>query len=163
VEAARVSGEGRVRIILVEVLPNLVPIVAASFLFTALYAIGAYVAIAFLGLAGSPTSSPPGLWHWGDVLRAGFANNAVRGGWGRASSRSSRSGGFAWTTATATRRSTPSSTATWCFGGAACWVSPARAAAARQPWRWPPFACFAPLESSRAERCCFTPGRPAET
>src|SRR2546425_6872259 len=81
VEAARVSGEGRLRIIVVEVLPNLVPIVAASFLFTTLYAIYAYVAIAFLGLAGSPTSSPPGLWNWGDMLREGFANNAIRGGW----------------------------------------------------------------------------------
>ena len=81
VEAARVTGEGSVRIILVEVLPNLIPIVAASFLFTTLYAIGAYVAIAFLGLAGSPTSSPPGLWNWGEMLRQGFANNAVRGGW----------------------------------------------------------------------------------
>jgi len=39
------------------------------------------VAIAFLGLAGSPTSSPPGLWNWGEMLREGFANNAVRGGW----------------------------------------------------------------------------------
>jgi peptide/nickel transport system permease protein len=81
VEAARVSGEGRLRIILVEVLPNLVPIVAASFLFTTLTAIGAYVAIAFLGLAGSPTSFPPGLWNWGEMLREGFANNAVRSGW----------------------------------------------------------------------------------
>src|SRR6266852_4038997 len=81
VEAARVSGEGPLRIILVEVLPNLIPIVAASFLFTALSAIGAYVAIAFLGLAGSPTSSPPGLWNWGEMLREGFANNAIRGGW----------------------------------------------------------------------------------
>jgi len=81
VEAARVTGEGPVRIILVEVLPNLIPIVAASFLFTTLYAIGAYVAIAFLGLAGSPSSSPPGLWNWGEMLRQGFANNAVRGGW----------------------------------------------------------------------------------
>ena len=81
VEAARVSGEGRLRIILSEVLPNLIPIVAASFLFTTLYAIYAYVAIAFLGLAGSPTSSPAGLWNWGDMLREGFANNAIRGGW----------------------------------------------------------------------------------
>jgi peptide/nickel transport system ATP-binding protein/peptide/nickel transport system permease protein len=81
VEAARVSGEGRSRIILVEVLPNLIPIVAASFLFTSLSAIGAYVVIAFLGLAGSPTSSPPGLWNWGEMLREGFANNAVRSGW----------------------------------------------------------------------------------
>src|ERR1700733_1419167 len=81
VEAARVSGEGWVRIILVEILPNLIPIVAASFLFTTLYAIGAYVAIAFLGLAGAPTSSPPGLWNWGEMLRETFANDAVRGGW----------------------------------------------------------------------------------
>ncbi len=81
VEAARVSGESRTRIILVEVLPNLIPIVAASFLFTTLAAIGAYVAISFLGLAGSPTGSPPGLWNWGEMLREGFANNAVRGGW----------------------------------------------------------------------------------
>jgi peptide/nickel transport system permease protein len=81
VEAARVSGEGRLRIILVEVLPNLVPIVAASFLFTTLSAIGAYIAIAFLGLAGSPTADPPGLWNWGEMLREGFANNAVRSGW----------------------------------------------------------------------------------
>src|SRR5713226_1376372 len=81
VEAARVSGEGRLRIILVEVLPNLIPIVAASFLFTSLAAISAYIVIAFLGLAGSPTSSPPGLWNWGEMLREGFANNAVRSGW----------------------------------------------------------------------------------
>src|SRR5260370_143509 len=81
VEAARVSGEGRVRIILVEVLPNLVPIVAASFLFTTLSAIGAYVALAFLGLAGSPTADPPRLWNWGELLREGFANNALRSGW----------------------------------------------------------------------------------
>ena len=81
VEAARVTGEGSLRIILAEVLPNLLPIVAASFLFTTLYAIYAYVAIAFLGLAGSPTSNPPGLWNWGDMLREGFANNAIRGGW----------------------------------------------------------------------------------
>src|SRR3981081_82051 len=81
VEAARVSGEGRLRIILVEVLPNLIPIVAASFLFTSLTAISAYIVIAFLGLAGSPPSSPPGLWNWGEMLREGFANNAVRSGW----------------------------------------------------------------------------------
>jgi peptide/nickel transport system permease protein len=81
IEAARVSGEGSVRVIAAELLPNLVPIVAASFLFTTIYAVYAYVAISFLGLAGSPTGSPPGLWNWGEMLREGFANNAVRGGW----------------------------------------------------------------------------------
>ncbi len=81
VEAARVSGEGRLRIIVAEILPNLVPIVASSFLYTTLSAIYAYVAISFLGLAGSPTGSPPGLWNWGEMLRQGLANNAVRSGW----------------------------------------------------------------------------------
>jgi oligopeptide/dipeptide ABC transporter ATP-binding protein len=81
VEASRVSGESRTRIMFVEILPNLVPIVAASFLFTTLSATYAYVAISFLGLAGSPTGSPPGLWNWGEMLREGLANNAVRGGW----------------------------------------------------------------------------------
>src|SRR6266436_6779912 len=81
VEAARASGEGRFRISLAEILPNLIPIVAASFLFTTLYAFYAYVAISFLGLGGSPTSSPAGLWNWGEMLREGFANNAIRGGW----------------------------------------------------------------------------------
>ncbi len=81
VEAARVSGEGRLRIIVAEILPNLVPIVASSFLYTTLSAIYAYVAISFLGLAGSPTGSPPGLWNWGEMLREGLANNAVRSGW----------------------------------------------------------------------------------
>src|SRR5690348_10539019 len=81
IEASRVSGEGPLRIIGVEILPNLIPIVAASFLFTTLSGIYAYIAISFLGLAGSPTGSPPGLWNWGEMLREGFANNAVRGGW----------------------------------------------------------------------------------
>jgi peptide/nickel transport system permease protein len=39
------------------------------------------VAIAFLGLAGSPTSSPPGLWNWGEMLREAVSQNAVRAGW----------------------------------------------------------------------------------
>jgi peptide/nickel transport system permease protein len=81
VEAARVSGEGRLRIILVEVMPNLLPIIASSFLFTTLYAIGAYVALAFLGLAGVPTSSPPGPWNWGIMLQQVFDNNAVNTGY----------------------------------------------------------------------------------
>jgi peptide/nickel transport system ATP-binding protein/peptide/nickel transport system permease protein len=81
VEASRVSGEGRARIILVEILPNLVPIVAASFLFTTISGVYAYVSISFLGVAGSPTGSPAGLWNWGEMLREALANNAVRGGW----------------------------------------------------------------------------------
>jgi peptide/nickel transport system permease protein len=74
VEAARVSGEGTMRIILVEVLPNLLPIVAASFLFTTLYAIGAYVALSFLGLAGTQ-------WNWGLMLYWAQSQSAVISGW----------------------------------------------------------------------------------
>lgn len=81
VEAARVSGESRIRIILAEVMPNLLPIIASSFLFTTLYAIGAYISLAFLGLAGVPTSSPPGPWNWGIMLQQVFDNNAVNTGY----------------------------------------------------------------------------------
>jgi peptide/nickel transport system permease protein len=81
VEAARVSGERSVRVIAAEVLPNLLPIVASSFLFTSLYAVSAYIALAFLGLAGSPTSYPPGPWNWGEMLREAYSQNAVASGW----------------------------------------------------------------------------------
>jgi peptide/nickel transport system permease protein len=75
VEAARVSGEGRFRIIVSEVLPNLVPIAASSFLFTTLYAIGAYVSLAYLGLAGSD------IWNWGLMLMQAQAQSAAASGW----------------------------------------------------------------------------------
>jgi peptide/nickel transport system permease protein len=74
VEAARVSGERSLRIVLVEILPNLVPIVASSFLFTTLYALGAYVALAFLGLAGTQ-------WNWGLMLFWAQQQSAVISGW----------------------------------------------------------------------------------
>ena len=81
VEAAQVSGESRIRIIVVEVLPNLLPIVASTFLFTTLYAVGAYVALAFLGLAGAPNATPAGLWNWGEMLEQAYPQNAVASGW----------------------------------------------------------------------------------
>ncbi|HUZ68823.1 MAG TPA: ABC transporter permease [Candidatus Saccharimonadales bacterium] len=75
VEAARVSGESSFRIIVYEVLPNLVPIAASSFLFTTLYALGAYVALAYLGLAGS------NIWNWGLMLMQAQAESAPASGW----------------------------------------------------------------------------------
>ena len=45
-----------------EILPNLVPVVASSFLFTVLYGVGTYTAIAFLGLVN------PEHWSWGSML-----------------------------------------------------------------------------------------------
>jgi len=61
VDSARIIGESKRRIIFAEILPNLTPIVASSFLFTVLYAIGTYSAMAFLGLV-NPN------WSWGGML-----------------------------------------------------------------------------------------------
>ncbi len=62
VDSARIIGERGWRVIGFEILPNLVPIVASSFLFTVLYGVGTYTAIAFLGLVN------PEHWSWGSML-----------------------------------------------------------------------------------------------
>ncbi len=62
VEAARAIGEKRSRIILVEALPNQVAIIAASFLFTFIFAILTQASLAFLGLTNL------GEWSWGTIL-----------------------------------------------------------------------------------------------
>jgi peptide/nickel transport system permease protein len=76
VEAARVVGEGRIRIMLFEVLPNLMAIVASSFLFTMLYAIGTYVALAYIGVTSTS------VWNWGTMLYWAQNSNApLTGAW----------------------------------------------------------------------------------
>jgi peptide/nickel transport system permease protein len=62
VESARIVGERGWRIIGFEILPNLIPVVASSFLFTVLYGVGTYTALAFLGLVN------PNHWSWGGML-----------------------------------------------------------------------------------------------
>jgi peptide/nickel transport system permease protein len=62
VDSARIIGERGWRIITFEILPNLTPIVASSFLFTVLYGVGTYTALAFLGLVN------PLHWSWGAML-----------------------------------------------------------------------------------------------
>jgi peptide/nickel transport system permease protein len=75
VDSARIIGERRWRIIASEILPNLTPIVATSFLFTTLYAVGTYSALAFLGLV-NPN------WSWGGMLfYAQLSNAEVSGYW----------------------------------------------------------------------------------
>jgi peptide/nickel transport system permease protein len=75
VDSARIIGESRRRIIFAEILPNLTPIVASSFLFTVLYAVGTYTAMAFLGLV-NPN------WSWGGMLfYAQGANAELTGYW----------------------------------------------------------------------------------
>jgi peptide/nickel transport system permease protein len=72
VESARVIGEKRMRIIGAEILPNLTAIVASSFVFTVLYAIGTYVALAFLGVVD------PSKWSWGGMLFWAESQNAAQ-------------------------------------------------------------------------------------
>jgi peptide/nickel transport system permease protein len=75
VEAARIVGERRSRIIFSEILPNLIALVASSYVFTVLYAIGTYVALSFLGLATNT-------WNWGTMLFYAVQNNApLIGSW----------------------------------------------------------------------------------
>jgi len=71
VEAARIIGESRWRIMLGEIGPNLLPIIAASFLFTILYSVGVYTTLAFLGLTNVAT------WNWGTMLYWAQTNNAA--------------------------------------------------------------------------------------
>ncbi len=60
--SARVIGERGWRIMAFEILPNLTPIVATSFLFTVIYGVGTYTALSFLGVIS------PAHWSWGTML-----------------------------------------------------------------------------------------------
>jgi peptide/nickel transport system permease protein len=75
VESARIVGERGWRIIGWEILPNLTPVVAASFLFTVLYGVGAYTALAFLGVTN------PEHWSWGTISFWSQSNEAEISGW----------------------------------------------------------------------------------
>lgn len=68
VDAARVASEPKWRIILREILPNLIPIIASQFIFGALGAILAEAGLSFLGL-GAPDGK-----SWGSILF--YAQNA---------------------------------------------------------------------------------------
>jgi peptide/nickel transport system permease protein len=75
VVSARVIGERTWRVIGFEILPNLMPIVASSFLFTVLYGVGTYTAMAFLGLVN------PEHWSWGGMLFWAQGQQAEVSGW----------------------------------------------------------------------------------
>jgi peptide/nickel transport system permease protein len=72
VASAQVIGERPLRIIGAEILPNLTAIVASSYVFTVLYAIGTFVALAFLGIVD------PSHWSWGAMLFWAQAGNAAQ-------------------------------------------------------------------------------------
>src|SRR5215472_5170159 len=62
VTAARASGESSLRIIFAEILPNEAALVASTFIGTFVYAVGAEVALEFLGLGDTSRAS------WGVIL-----------------------------------------------------------------------------------------------
>jgi len=62
VDSARIIGEKSWRIMAFEILPNLVPVVATSFLFTVIYGVGTYTALSFLGVISTSH------WSWGTML-----------------------------------------------------------------------------------------------
>lgn len=71
VTAARASGETTLRIIFAEILPNEITLVASTFIGTFVYAIGAEVALEFLGLGDISQAS------WGVILFWAQNNGAL--------------------------------------------------------------------------------------
>lgn len=76
IAASRETGERTWRIILFEIIPNQVSLIAANFVNTVLYAIGASVALAFVGLADLNS------WSLGTMLYWAQSQNAlILGAW----------------------------------------------------------------------------------
>lgn len=75
VEAARISGESTWRIITAEIMPNLTAVIASSFLFTTIYAIGTYVGLGFLTVVTAGAD-----YNWGTMLFDATSSSAVESG-----------------------------------------------------------------------------------
>ena len=75
VEAARISGESTWRIIRSEIMPNLTAVIASSFLFTTIYAIGTYVGLGFLTVISAGPD-----YNWGTMLFDATSSSAVESG-----------------------------------------------------------------------------------
>ena len=70
IAASRESGEKTWRIIIFEILPNEVSLIAASFVNTVLYAIAASVALAFIGLADLNSWTLGTMLYWAQSQQA---------------------------------------------------------------------------------------------
>jgi len=70
VAAARETGESTWRILAVEIVPNEVSLIAANFVNTVLYAIGASVALAFIGVADLTSWSLGTMLYWAESQQA---------------------------------------------------------------------------------------------
>ena len=76
VQAARPAGEPGWRIVLYEILPNEIAILATGFLFTVLAGVIVQTSLAFLGLGGTSQ------WSWGAMLHWSESENAfLLGAW----------------------------------------------------------------------------------
>ncbi len=73
-EAARVRGERKIYIIVVEIIPTMTSLIVASFLTNALYAVLFSTSLQFIGL-GDPTAV-----NWGSMLRSAQNNEAFQTG-----------------------------------------------------------------------------------
>jgi ABC-type dipeptide/oligopeptide/nickel transport system permease subunit len=62
IEAARASGEGMLRIVFREILPNEIALISSTFLFTVIFAVLTQAGLSFLGLSDVST------WSWGTML-----------------------------------------------------------------------------------------------
>jgi peptide/nickel transport system permease protein len=74
VQAAKAAGESDLRIILFEILPNEIAVVATSFVFTVIGAISFYVALCFIGIGNI------NIWNWGTMLYYAQSNQAITDG-----------------------------------------------------------------------------------
>ena len=74
IDASRESGEKSWRIIVFEIIPNEISLIAASFVNTVLYAIGASVALAFVGLTNLNS------WSLGTILYWAQTDSALQSG-----------------------------------------------------------------------------------
>jgi peptide/nickel transport system permease protein len=70
IAASRETGEKTWRIIAFEIVPNEISLIAASFVNTVLYAIGASVALAFIGLANLNSWSLGTMLYWAESQQA---------------------------------------------------------------------------------------------
>jgi peptide/nickel transport system permease protein len=74
--AARASGERTFRIILVEILPNELPVIVSNLIFAMIFAILTQAGLAFIGL-GDPTTLT-----WGNMLNIAYNDEALSfGAW----------------------------------------------------------------------------------
>ncbi|NUP53046.1 MAG: ABC transporter permease [Catenulispora sp.] len=71
VESARVIGERKPRIIFSEILPNLLPILASSFIFTVIYGISIYIVLSILGIINPAQAS------WGTMIQSANGASAM--------------------------------------------------------------------------------------